>query len=142
MAFRCHFLPLHLTYLPDVVFWHCPHLLHPCTQDQTGGSFKKVTVPSVQLAMGHRRMYQEAVAICSPAPPLIGTGYLRWVPVMLEQWPQLVSVTIIISFRCQRRYRLIQQLEEVGWEEGLKDGLEKKMAMEANVQVRLGAEKC
>jgi hypothetical protein len=67
-----------------MAFWHCPRLLHPCTQDRTGGSFKQVVVPSVQLTMGHWRMSQEAAAIRSPAPLLIGTGYLRWVPVMLE----------------------------------------------------------
>jgi hypothetical protein len=67
-----------------MAFWRCPRLLHPCTQDRTGGSFKQVVVPSVQLTMGHWRMSQEAAAVCSPAPLLIGTGYLRWVPVMLE----------------------------------------------------------
>jgi hypothetical protein len=49
-----------------------------------GGSFKQVVVPSVQLTMGHWRMSQEAAAVRSPALLLIGTGYLHWVPVMLE----------------------------------------------------------
>jgi len=35
-------------------------------------------------------------------------GYLRWVPVELEQRPRLVSVTAVIVFRRQRRYGLIQ----------------------------------
>ena len=106
--FRCPYTSLTCRMWTFMAFWRCPRLLHPCTQDRAGGSFKQVVVPSVQLTMGHRRMSQEAAAVRSPAPPLIGTGYLRWVPVMLEQRPRLVSVTAVISFRCQRRYRLIQ----------------------------------
>jgi len=33
-------------------------------------------------------------------------GYLRWVPVELEQRPRLVSVTAVIAFRRERQYRL------------------------------------
>ena len=102
--FRCPYTSLTCRMWTFMAFWCCPHLLHPCTQDRAGGSFKQVVVPSVQLAMGHWRMSQEAVAVRSPAPPLIGTGYLHWVPVMLEQQPRLVSVTTVISFCCQHRY--------------------------------------
>jgi len=64
-------------------------------------------------------------------------GYLRWVPVELEQQPRLVSVTAVIVFRRQS----FSNWRKWSGVEGLKDELVRRMTMEANIQVRLEAEK-